>query len=149
MIPWTSNMAEKYYQKYSYTINISPKKYIKMDKIGIAQWGDLVQKTQRDFLTELVQECSPPSKDRKNHRWETELTKAGHVHIHGYIETDPIEMKYFQELVHLRVGMPKLNPNIVMRYEATLYDNGKWFKYMSKEKVSNEVVDFLMDLPIE
>lgn len=135
---------------FSYTINVSPNKYI-----SGKQWKNYSLVEQEAILTQAIHNYGPACGFYKpgSKKFYFELTKNKMTHVHGSFVTCQSHMNSFQEKVHNYLGLPKMAPKVVMMFEATRLESKNWEKYMTKEKTKKDeaakAVDCLMKLKID
>lgn len=111
---------------YSFTINLSTKKYI-----GNKQWCKYDHEEQERIiylsLKDAIKRLCLPDFD-----YYFELTKIGNAHLHGCIYTNYVGMLMLQEEIHKSLGLPRVHPSIVFYFEETIKDIDHWRAYMHK-----------------
>lgn len=121
---------------YSYTINISPKKYV-----ANQQWGKYSNKVQKELLTAIINGVVESFPFIEEHEFIYELTNLKMIHAHGTMYCDLETIESFREKIHKKVGMPHLDPQI-----ACFIDFSKkgttthWKEYMAKDQ-DNQLLD--------
>jgi len=115
---------------YSYTINISPKKYI-----ASQQWGKYSQKVQKELLIGIINSVIETLPFIEEHKFIFELTKKTEmVHAHGTMCCDFETIDLFRSKIHKKVGMPNLDPQIACFVDFSKVCPTFWQDYMDKEQ---------------
>lgn len=114
---------------YSYTINVSPKKYVKGSRFDRFSY-----ETQKRIISDILVESISKIK-YESYSYVFEDTKQGLPHIHGSIFCTKDNIVHLQSLIHSKLGFPSVSPNIVFMYEATKRSRSHWISYMNKDQV--------------
>lgn len=124
---------------YSFTVNVSTKKRLLPLNMGTIKvyrgtlWGKLKPEWQKPYLIEMLRQCG--SDLLVDWTLNVEYTKAGNVHVHGYITNTPFsKISLFQDRVHINLGLPRISKDILCKIEATRYNRRKWDEYQTKCK---------------
>lgn len=116
-------------QIYSYTINISPKKFLQNGKI----WSQLNNEEQKQELEYSIKMfLIGKHYEKEEHKFE--LTASKMIHVHGKIITVESVMDLMQTTFHNAYGFPKLRKSICFKYEQTKRDINAWDVYMNKDQ---------------
>lgn len=111
---------------YSFTINVSTKKYYAKQiwhSYNKMQQEEII----RDVLLNSIKAVQLPKPD-----YFFELTKKGMVHLHGILYTNQVGMLMLQTEIHNILGLPKIHPDIVFKFEETVMDIEYFRSYMNK-----------------
>lgn len=115
---------------YSFTINVSTKKYL-FKKM----WSKYSPEEQETIIKNVLKD-SKEKLQLPEYDYYFELTKQGMVHLHGCLYTSHIGMLMLQTEVHNVLGLPKIHPDIVFKFEETVSDISHWRNYMNKTNPS-------------
>lgn len=111
---------------YGFTINVSTNKYY--NKV---QWRNYTPEQQEQIilecLDEAVQKLNLPM-----YEYYFELTKRGHTHLHGLVQTSESKIFQLQYFIGQSLGLPKMHPCICFKFTKTVVDVISWRKYMHK-----------------
>lgn len=112
---------------YSFTINVSTKKYINKE-----QWKDIDSLKQRVILKHFMDLAV--KEYETTHKFVFEKTKQGMQHMHGTVfNACELQMILIQQYIHEHLGLAKINPNVVFQYKPVNYYEG-WESYCHKDQ---------------
>lgn len=130
---------------YSYTINVSPNKFVMYLSHQSIQWKEMKEDMQKEHLANLVNTVVEKLVSCEHNDYVFEKCKNGMIHLHGRINCTEGDVICLQEVIYKFLGMPRLKKSIVMYYEETIFDIKFWNTYMQKQQVTN----LRKDSPIE
>lgn len=107
---------------YSFTVNVSAKKYVN-GKV----WSTYTHFDQKHILDDFLSSFQEFS----DMLYVFEDTEAGYPHVHGMFRSDKEDAQLFQERVVKRFGMPKLAWEVCCKVDK-IYDKAGWMRYMRK-----------------
>lgn len=121
---------------FSFTINVSPKKYI-MRK----QWSTYSQEKQKEIFGHYIDLCKEKLED-VNYVFE-KCKLREQLHVHGsFWARDAQDAKDFQHAIHNLFGMPKLEPYVCCYIEPTYFSRDPWIDYTLKDQLELLEDDF-------
>jgi hypothetical protein len=120
---------------YSFTLNVSPKKYI-----NGKPWSTYTQADQKIIFGQYFESLA----EMDELIYEFEPTLAGYIHVHGMFKADKEDAQLFQEKACKRFGMPKLAWDVCCRIEP-IYDRQGWLRYMRKTRIPESPTDYIPD----
>lgn len=114
---------------YGITINVSPKKILS-NRLVYGELDEISQKnTIRDVFSHALHCISKSAEDCEI---VFEKTQAGHIHLHGLIACTEGDILEMQNIVHKKLGFPRVKPDICFKFVKTIVSSSFWKRYMNK-----------------